>query len=69
MWPLNEHKNLHFDNEYIIHTKSKKIRQMTMGTMRICWSSCTNYMFHIPQEVGVLNIIFSVTTSNSMAQY
>ena len=33
-WPLNEHKNLHFDNEY--DSQQKKIMiQMTTGTIWI----------------------------------
>ena len=45
IWPFNEHKNLHFDNEWDIHLISKNHEAITMGTIWICWLSHTNCGF------------------------
>ena len=55
IWPLNEHKNLHFNlmmNKICIWTL-RILRQLVMGTILICSCSHTNCAFYILQEVGV----------------
>ena len=31
IWPFNEHKNLHFDNEYDVHMSSKNYEESGYG--------------------------------------
>ena len=53
IWPLNEHKNLHFGIDKIFLWTPKIMRQMATCTIWKCQSSCTSCVFHIIWEVDV----------------
>ena len=55
IWPFNEHKNLHFDNEYNIHIRSIKYEEngCRHDFDLLIISYLLHCMFHILGEVGV----------------
>ena len=53
IWPLNEHKNLHIDNEYDIHIwDPETMRNLTTASIWIYRPPHNDCVFHILQEVG-----------------